>query len=299
MANHHGARPDLADRIGDALARDVRGRTMDRLEHRGILALRVDVARRRHADRAGERRAEVGEDVAEQVGADHHVEPVRVAHEMRRQDVDVILVRLDVRVLLAHLGEALVPEWHGVDDAVRLGGRGHVLLLRRAGEVEGELEDTVDALAGEDRLLNGHLVVGTLEHAAADRAVLALGVLAHDPEIDVARLAVGQGRRHALEQTHRPQVHIFVEVATDRDQQSPQGNVIGHARPAHGAQEDALERLELLHAVVRHHLAGLHQPIARPVEIGEFEFEVEAPRGGFENEYAFRQNFLTDSVTRN
>ena len=37
-------------------------------------------------------RAEVGEDVAEQVGADDDVEPVGMLHEMRRQDVDVVLV---------------------------------------------------------------------------------------------------------------------------------------------------------------------------------------------------------------
>src|SRR5262245_16828960 len=48
---------------------------------------------------------------------------------MRRQDIDVILVRLDVRVALLHLGEAFVPERHGVDDAVGLGGQGDVLLL--------------------------------------------------------------------------------------------------------------------------------------------------------------------------
>ena len=35
---------------------------------------------------------EVGEDVAEQVRADDDVEPVRMQHEMRRQDVDVVLV---------------------------------------------------------------------------------------------------------------------------------------------------------------------------------------------------------------
>jgi hypothetical protein len=144
-----------------------------------------------------------------------------------------------------------------------------------------------------------HLVVGALEHAAADRAVLALGVLAHHPEIDLARLAVGQRRRHALEQAHGTQVHVLVEVATDRDQQAPERNVIGNARPTDGAEEDALESLELLHAVVRHHLAGLHQPIARPVEIGELELEVEAPRSGFQNLHALRQDFLTDSVSRN
>jgi hypothetical protein len=86
---------------------------------------------------------------------------------------------------------------------------------------------------------------------------------------------------------------------SDRDQQAPQGNVIGHARPTDSPEEDALESLELLHAVVRHHLAGLHQTVARPVEIGEFELEVEAPRRGLQNPHAFRQNFLADSVSRN
>jgi hypothetical protein len=75
--------------------------------------------------------------------------------------------------------------------------------------------------------------------------------------------------------------------------------VIGHAWPADGAQKDALERLELLHAVFRHHLAGLQQAIARPVEIGEFQLKIEAARHGFEHTHALRYGFLADSVTRN
>ena len=58
---------------------------------RGIL-FRVDVAARCDTDRAGAGRTEIGQDVAKQVGGDHHVEPVRVQHEMRRQDIDVVLV---------------------------------------------------------------------------------------------------------------------------------------------------------------------------------------------------------------
>ncbi len=60
----------------------------------GNVALGVDVGRGRDADRAGHRRAQVGEDVAEQIRADHHVEPVGVLHEVRGQDVDVVLVGL-------------------------------------------------------------------------------------------------------------------------------------------------------------------------------------------------------------
>ncbi len=154
----------------------------------------------------------------------------------------MVLVGLDGWIFLLHLGEALVPERHRMDDAVGLGGRGDVLLLGLARELEGELQHAIDALAREHRLLHRHLVLGALEHAATELAVLALGVLAHHPEVDVARLAVGERRRHALEQAHGAEVHIFVEVATDRDQEAPQRDVIGHARPADGAQEDALER---------------------------------------------------------
>jgi hypothetical protein len=50
------------------------------------------LAEGRDADGAGAGRPEVGQDVAEQVGADHHVEPVRVLHEMGGEDVDVELV---------------------------------------------------------------------------------------------------------------------------------------------------------------------------------------------------------------
>ena len=64
----------------------------------------------------------------------------------------------------------------------------------RLRELEGEPQDPVDADAGEDRLLDDDLALGALEHAPADRGVLALGVLAHDPEVDVAGLAVGERR---------------------------------------------------------------------------------------------------------
>src|SRR5260221_11594805 len=47
VIEHHRARPDLADGIGDVPAVDVGRRAVDRLEHRRELALRVDVARGR------------------------------------------------------------------------------------------------------------------------------------------------------------------------------------------------------------------------------------------------------------
>ena len=63
-----------------------------------------------------------------------------------------------------------------------------------ARELECVAQDAVDAAPREDRFLDDELVVGALEHPAADRRVFALVVFAHDPEVDVAGLAVGQRR---------------------------------------------------------------------------------------------------------
>src|SRR5262249_2680369 len=64
-------------------------------------------------------------------------------------------------------------------------------------------------------------------------------------------------------------------------------------------EKDALERLQRFHAVVRHHLTGLGKAVARPVEVGEFELEVEAPCRGFQHAHALGQDFLAYSITRN
>jgi hypothetical protein len=135
-------------------------------------------------------------------------------------------------------------------------------------QLEGKLQDAVHALAGKDRLLDHRLALGAFEHAAADRRVLALGVLAHHVEVDVAHLAVGQRAGHAGHQAHRAQVDVLVEVAPELDQRAPQRDVVGHrGRPADGAEVDGVKALELREPVVRHHLAVLQVVVAvGPVE---------------------------------
>ena len=59
VLQHHGGRPEGADRVGDALAGYVESRTVDRLEHRWEFALRIEVGGRRNAKRAGERGGEI------------------------------------------------------------------------------------------------------------------------------------------------------------------------------------------------------------------------------------------------
>src|SRR5262249_42266132 len=113
VLEHHRPRPDLYDGVGDRPSINVRRRAVHGLGERGKDPVRVDVAGGRDADGAGGGGAEVGQDVAEEVRGDDHVEALRVEHDLDGQAVDVVLVGLHLGKLLAHGREALVPVRHG------------------------------------------------------------------------------------------------------------------------------------------------------------------------------------------
>lgn len=48
--NHLRRSPESADRVGYAFARDIEGAAVNRLEHAGVLAGRIEVGCRRNAD---------------------------------------------------------------------------------------------------------------------------------------------------------------------------------------------------------------------------------------------------------
>jgi hypothetical protein len=221
VIEHHRPGPDLPNRVGDAPAGDVRGRAVHGFEHRREIAFRVDVGARRNAYGAGRRRPQVRQNVAEQVRADHDVEPVRVQDEVGAQDVDVVPVGRDLGIVYGHGGEALVPVGHGVDDAVRLGRRGQVSLRPTLRQLESVAKRAVDALPREDVFLDHRLLLGSGVEHSADLGVLALVVLAHDEEIDVPGLAAGERRADAFEEPHRPEVDVLPETAADRNQKAP------------------------------------------------------------------------------
>jgi hypothetical protein len=298
MVEHHRRRPDLPDRIGDALPCDVGRRAVHRFEHRWILAFRVDIAGRRNADGAGARRTQVREDIAEQIRRDHDVERIGLQHEQRGENVDVELVPLHVGIALRHRLHALVPVRHGDGDAVRL-RRGREMLLRRLlRQLERELQHAVDADAGQDRLLHDDLTVGAGKRPPADRRIFALGVLAHDPEIDVAGFSSGQRRRHARHQPHRPQVDVLVELAPEQNQRAPQRDVIRNfRRPADRTEEDRVMAADLLLPVLRHHPLVLFVIVPRgKIEMIHLQRETELGRGLFQNAHALRHGLLADTV---
>ncbi|KCB33435.1 hypothetical protein L541_1548 [Bordetella hinzii CA90 BAL1384] len=291
--------PDLPDGVGDALAVDVRRRAMDGLEQRRELALGIEIGRGRDADGAGAGRPEIGKDVAEQIRGHHHIEPVRMLHKVRAQDVDVVLVPAHVRILRGDIGHALIPPGHGDRNAIGLGRRGQVLAAL-ARQLEGELEHPVGAHPREDAFLYHHLALGAREQAAAAVGILAFGVFADDVEIDLAGLAVGQWRGHARHQAHRTQVDVLIEIAAETEQRTPQRLMVGHGgRPADGAEENGLVPADLLCPVIRHHLAVPGVIVAAPVKMIPLEADAKARGGRVQHAQPFRHHFLANTVAGN
>jgi hypothetical protein len=85
----------------------------------------MNVAGCRHAEPTLQRPADVGDDVAEQVVGDDHLELSRVLHEQHCQRVDVEMRRLDLRIVGAHFLEHPLPQRVTVGHRVALVGHRH------------------------------------------------------------------------------------------------------------------------------------------------------------------------------
>ena len=121
VIEHEDGAPDRAARVRDALTGDVGRRAVHRLEQRRHVAARAEVGARRHAHAALQGGAEVGQDVAEEVGGDDHVEAVGAQHHARRERVHEHALVADAGMARGHLGGDLVPEHVAVARGVRLG----------------------------------------------------------------------------------------------------------------------------------------------------------------------------------
>ena len=129
--------------------------------------------------------------------------------------------------------------------------------------------------------------------------VLAFGVLAHADHVDVRGSTVGQGRRDAGQQSHRPQVDVLAKPLPEREDQIPRRDVIGDARVADRAEVDRVELLDDGEPVLVHHPAGLQVVVAAPGQLGELAAEVALFRRHVENAHPGRNDFLADAVAGN
>ena len=114
--------------------------------------------------------AEVGEDVAEEIGADDDLERLRPQHEARRHRVDQPLLGLDVRVVARRRGAKTSSQrtmpycW-----ALLLVTLVTFRRLPRPGQLEGVADDPLAPLLGEERGLDGDLAPGAARRRSCAR----------------------------------------------------------------------------------------------------------------------------------
>ena len=104
--------PEGPDRVGNSLACDIKSRTMDGLEHRRVFSLWVEVCRRCDAERTGQRRSKIGENIRVQVCRHDSVERVGFEGHACRHCIDQHLVPTDIREVLRNLGGDFIPHDH-------------------------------------------------------------------------------------------------------------------------------------------------------------------------------------------
>ncbi|KAG0919771.1 hypothetical protein G6F32_015964 [Rhizopus arrhizus] len=87
---------------------------MDRFEHGRIAAFRIDIARGRDAQAAGQRSRQVAQDVGVQGGGHDGVQRRRTVDHARGGGINQFLVPRHIRELAADLQRDLVPHHHGM-----------------------------------------------------------------------------------------------------------------------------------------------------------------------------------------
>jgi hypothetical protein len=193
-------------------------------------------------------------------------------HHPCRQGVDEHALVADVRVLGRDLFGHLVPEDVAVARRVRLRrARDGAAALR--GELERVRDHAADAHAREDARLQPDLELEPAVRPPADARVLALGVLAHEQHVDGGRARERRG--HAVEQARWPEVRPQVEALAQRQQQTPERDVVGDGGVAHRAEEDGVVRADDVERVGRHHRPVGAVVVAAPGELIPLDAESE------------------------
>ena len=212
-----------------------------------------DARARGHPHAALQHGGEVGEDVAEEVRGDDDVEARRVADHARRERVDEHALVAHVRMLRRDLLGDLVPEDVAVSRSVR---------LRRARDARPDASSASSNACASTRRTPAR--VKTLVSSATSSSSPSCArpptpeyspsVFSRTKSMSTVGPA-GERRGNALEQPRRTEVRPEVEPLTERQEQPPERDVVGHRRIADGAEQHGVVLAHDLERVGRHHCA--------------------------------------------
>jgi hypothetical protein len=238
VPQHHDGAEEQSGGVGEALASDIGGRAVNGLEDGALI---TNVAGGGKTETTNETSAHVGENVTVQVGHDEDLVVVRVGvgGHLEAGVVEELLIELDTRELLSNLTASLEEKTVGklhdgglVDDTDLLAANG-------LGVLEGEAEDALGSLAGDEL----DALDDTIDNDVLNARVLALGVLTDQDGVD----AVVRGLE-ASDGAARSEVGKEVECTAE-------GKVKGDVTLANGSSKRALEG-DLVLLDVRNRIVG-------------------------------------------
>src|SRR6266699_2263921 len=171
------------------------------------------------------------------------------------------------------------------------------MLVSFAGQFESTSHSAIYATPRENCLLNGHLLFSALVETPANVRIFSFVVLPDDAEINLTGFPILERSLNPGKKTHGPQIHVLPESTADGDQESPKRDVIRHAGMPNGAEEDSVERPQLLQAIGGHHLSGFNVSFTTPIEGVPVQSKTKALPCYFQHANAFRHYFLSDAVS--
>ena len=254
----------------------------------------MDVPRRRRPQATGERRAEIREDVAEEVRRHDDVELFRPLDHPHRCGVHVHRVATDVRELRAELVEQVAPDLLHRDRVGLVDERDVLGAALR--ELERVAEDPLDARTRETHLDAGRLARGADRGTRSFRRVHVLGVLANHRHVDLARAFAAERREPIVIENDRAQIHVEVEPAAQPDDDVPLDHPARRIGMADRTQKHRVLSADRRELVRRQPLAGRKVVGTRPREARSLGLEAEASLAGIEDDERGVRHLRPDSV---
>ena len=170
----------------------------------------------------------------------------------------------------------------------------------RTGEVKGEAEDALDALAGVDVLLSGDFVGSSPLEEAASADVDAFGVFAKDDETNVVESALLERSKALVEKFGGTGVNEEVEL--EAQAQEDVGGVLigGDTRVAESAEEDGVKFIaKHFDGAFRESDVFAEELVGAPVELDEFDVAATLGDRGFDDGDGDGSDFFADAITGN
>ena len=202
-------RQDRRGRIRLLLASDVRRGAVHGFEHGRRRPIHVQVSGCGQSDAAGDGTGQVGEDVAEEVVGDNHIEARGIGDHVDGGGVHVHVVVPDVRKLSRNGLDRAAPQVSGVDEDVVLVDQRHVLSSTCRCPRKRVPHHALHPVGRVDRDLGGDFVGGSDTQCTTVPDVGSLGSLADDDEVDVAGVRERTG--HTGINPRGPEVDVVVQ----------------------------------------------------------------------------------------